>query len=316
MSVRIRGTDRGQLILVTGLAIAAILVALVLLLNTVIYTENLATRGADVGGHDVVEFRNLATDGVGAVVVHENQANHSSPGAVTTNATDGIRRYADLSERYYLERASVVEVSNLTVSTGMALRHRNGTRTFTSKSGAKNWTLATNIGEGQLRRFQFELAREPLASSPSQSFRIVLDDGDDAWRAFVYRQAGDIVVATNTDAGGSPTPVCSATTAKTTFSLTDETFAEEPCPIDFAGGLDDPYSVEYRYGNEANGTYSVVVNTSAGAGVTATNFVTDGSNSSPYTSHAVYSATFDSYFRTPKLTYAERIRVAPGEHDD
>ncbi|MFC7080626.1 DUF7261 family protein [Halorussus caseinilyticus] len=39
------GRDRGQLILVTGLAIAVMLVALVLLLNTVIYTQNLATRG-------------------------------------------------------------------------------------------------------------------------------------------------------------------------------------------------------------------------------------------------------------------------------
>lgn len=39
-------TDRGQLMLATGLTIAAVLVALIVLLNTVIYTENLATRAA------------------------------------------------------------------------------------------------------------------------------------------------------------------------------------------------------------------------------------------------------------------------------
>ena len=52
-------TDRAQLILVSGLLIAVTLLVLVLLLNTVIYTENVATRGidsdlGDAGGYQLV----------------------------------------------------------------------------------------------------------------------------------------------------------------------------------------------------------------------------------------------------------------------
>ncbi|MFB9806517.1 hypothetical protein ACFFQF_15170 [Haladaptatus pallidirubidus] len=226
---RLSGDDRGQLILVTGLAIAVILVALVLLLNTVIYTENLATRGADVGGRDAVEFRAVAATGTGQVIDSENDADHSSPEVATENASYGIRRYADLLERGYLERSTVAEISNLSLAEGMTLRHENTTRTFVSADGDQNWTLATNVGENELRRFRFDLSRDQLASSPSQAFRIVADDGDDVRRVFVYRQGSEVVVATNTAAGGSPTPVCSVTAARTTFSLTARTLGGESC---------------------------------------------------------------------------------------
>ena len=61
--------DRAQLMLVTALALAVVLVVLVLLVNTAIYTENLATRGVDVGADDALEHRAAVVDGVGGVVV-------------------------------------------------------------------------------------------------------------------------------------------------------------------------------------------------------------------------------------------------------
>ncbi|MFB9806518.1 hypothetical protein ACFFQF_15175 [Haladaptatus pallidirubidus] len=57
------------------------------------------------------------------------------------------------------------------------------------------------------------------------------------------------------------------------------------------------------------------MNTSGGANVNVPNFEPD-SSASPYISHAVYSATFDLHYQTARLTYAERIRVAPGESDE
>ncbi|MCL7418278.1 MAG: hypothetical protein M8354_10625, partial [Halalkalicoccus sp.] len=65
--------DRGQLILVTGVTIAVILVALVVLLNTVIYTENLATRGIDSGADDALEYRATVVGSVGELIEYENE---------------------------------------------------------------------------------------------------------------------------------------------------------------------------------------------------------------------------------------------------
>lgn len=69
--------DRAQIILVTGLVVAVILVALVLLLNTVIYTENLATRGIDPGASQAIDFRGSSSMALSAVVNQANM-NHES----------------------------------------------------------------------------------------------------------------------------------------------------------------------------------------------------------------------------------------------
>lgn len=50
-------TDRGQLILVTGFALAVVFLGLVLLLNSAIYTENVATRATADDPKEAVEIR-------------------------------------------------------------------------------------------------------------------------------------------------------------------------------------------------------------------------------------------------------------------
>ena len=50
-------SERGQLILLGGLTLAALLVGLAAILNTAIYTENLASRGDDRGTDNALGFR-------------------------------------------------------------------------------------------------------------------------------------------------------------------------------------------------------------------------------------------------------------------
>ena len=56
----LRDADRGQLLLVAGLVMAVSLVALVVLLNASIYSENLATRGIEAADGDSLEVRAAA----------------------------------------------------------------------------------------------------------------------------------------------------------------------------------------------------------------------------------------------------------------
>jgi len=76
--------DRGQLIILTGLIVAVTMVAMVLLLNTAIYTENLASRGADQSGREAVEYRATVVDGVGELIDEENGREHGSYSDVRT----------------------------------------------------------------------------------------------------------------------------------------------------------------------------------------------------------------------------------------
>ena len=305
------GDDRGQLILVTGLAIAVILVALVLLLNTVIYTENLATRGADVGGRDVIVFRNDAIHGVRGILVTENEANHSTAAAARENVTQGVGRFADLLERGYFERATIADISNVSTTDGVMLRQENGTRAFTNGSGSTDWTLVKNVNEDGLRRFRLDINRSTLATTPSDAFSVVTNDSDgDTWRVTVYREGDNITVA------NTSMVVCRANTSDTTLDLTSGRLDGQPCSFRFANSSNTPYRVEFRNGNRATGTYSLVVNETDGVTRVGTNFNLSATDTAPYMTPAVYSATFDIYYRTPRLTYADHVRVAPGEHDD
>ena len=85
-------SDRGQLVLVAGLAIAVALLALILLLNTAIYTQNLATRDANVADDDAIEYRNTVVSASSRIVDAENQAEYDSYDDVRENTSAGIAR--------------------------------------------------------------------------------------------------------------------------------------------------------------------------------------------------------------------------------
>lgn len=91
--------DRGQLILITGLVIAVVLVGTVMILNTAIYTENLATRDTGDDTSEAIEFRNVVIDGSTEILRNE-----------TETLNDALNQYFLQVERHYAEDTTVVSV--------------------------------------------------------------------------------------------------------------------------------------------------------------------------------------------------------------
>jgi len=89
--------DRAQLILITGLTLAVILVAVVLILNTVIYTENLATRGVDAGGGEAIDFRDGAVEDVTEIMYREHGSNSSD--TAVDDFSDSTETYGQTVDR-------------------------------------------------------------------------------------------------------------------------------------------------------------------------------------------------------------------------
>lgn len=308
--------ERGQLILVTALAISVTLVALVLLLNTVIYAENLATRGADVGGQDAVEYRGAVVRGVGGVIDAENQQDHASHAAVRENLSAAVERVDGLLARQHLRRAELTEVSNLTMTNGTILRHPEDTDSFPSAAGTTTWTLAAAVPA--TRGFVMTVDRSDVTGSgTADAFQVVLDDGDgstDPWIAYVYDD-GDLTVAVKNATDASATVACTADGANATIDFTRGTMDGEPCPgLAFGKGLVSSYSIAFVNGDAAGGTYelTVLLDPDTDANVQA-NFNDPDSGTAPYYAYAVYDATVDVRYRTDALRFADEIRVAPGE---
>ncbi|MFC7045640.1 hypothetical protein ACFQH6_09695 [Halobacteriaceae archaeon GCM10025711] len=302
--------DRGQVIIVAGLAIAVILVALVLLLNTVIYADNLATRGVDVGGGDALAVNDTVVDGVGGLIDQENAQGYDSATYVRSNVSDGITRIDTLLSRQYAQRGVVADVATVALHDGTLIRQTDATRNLTNASGASAWTLAENVED--TRGVVFTVDRSDLQDGRTGAFQVLVD-GTDQWRAYIYHKTAtnDIAVAVDTPSTAA-TEVCSVTASTATVDLTRGTINGTHCPgLEFAEGVSAPYTVEFVDSHQAVGTYNVTVNSTT---VDGTNFVSD--DSGPTESTAVYSAVVDVRYETPRLTYADRVRIAPGNRHD
>ena len=316
---RSAGRDRGQLILVTGLAVAVTLVAVVLLLNTVIYTQNLATRGTDVGDGEAVGFRQEAVAGVGGLVDAENRAEYGSRSKLNENVTEAIRRFGDLSSRRYAERGAVadVEVDSLSTTPATLLRQTNASRELRSSdaSGAMaDWSAASNVE--RTRNVRLTVSRENLSEDVTTSFAVKLTDDDGGtWKVHLHNESDDVTVTVEEDTGDGPTmtEICSVDAAEATLDLTAGTIDGRACPgLDWASGLDAPYDIEFVNGDQATGTYELTVDTS-GAATIPSNFADAGDEASPRAVPAVYAAAFDLHFETERVAFHTRVRVARGE---
>lgn len=316
--------DRGQLILVTGLAVAVTLVALVLLLNTVIYTQNLATRGAGVEDGEAIGFQQEVLHGVGDVIDAENREEYETRTKVEDNVTAGVTRFDALLSKYYAEGVTVadVEEESLSLTDGYLLGQNNSSRDFSSAGNDESvdWTLAEDAGAGNtagVRNFTMTVSRENLtdANSPPAGFSVLLDDSDNVWRMYVYDDGG-ITVAVKNGSEGSATAVCSVSGPEATIDLTAGTINGSACPeLVWAKGVSAPYDVAFRSGDEATGTYNLTVATPDGttADVKTSNFAGPGDEDSPRAVPAVYAAEFEIHFETPNVAFHTTLRVAPGE---
>lgn len=322
-----RGNDRGQLIMVTALVIAAVLVALVLLVNAAIYTENLATRTTDSGERDALGHRGAVVEGVGGVLDRENAAEYDDRDDLETNVTEGIETLGELLFQASLEdgAAATVNTSSMHLVDGALVRQTNGSRAFLNESAESDWLLASDVN--RTREFTATVNRDNLnrttADSPGSAFHVVLnvDGSTDEWHAYVYENSNnDIAVAVKNASETEALEVCSVDSDTATVGFTAGTLAGEDCPgLDWANGLSDRYHVEFRNGDEAAGTYELTVRTQD-EGSLATENLADGTAvadpDSPYWVPTVYAVEVEVAYESSPLTYRAPLRIAPGEPDD
>lgn len=178
-----RSRDRGQLILVAGLTVAVILVMLVLLLNTVIYTENLATRGTDSGGGDALEYRATVVGSVEELIGHEN-ARYDEGRPPDEGVAAGIGLIdGTLSDRH-LERGTIAEVraNAVTIDESTPRIWRNESDNLTANGGESDWTVATNVTAFGRFVITIDSIKEWVDGVDNDRLRIVVDDSEtDPW---------------------------------------------------------------------------------------------------------------------------------------
>ena len=266
---RLRRSDRAQFILVSGLLIAVVLVALVLLLNATIYTENVATRGVDSGANDALQYQETVTVGIAGLVEEENERNHTEWEDVETNVTRGTTILTDRLEQRYVERGVVVTAG---------VQFDPGVRVWQEETGEfDDGKIASDVTE--VRSFSIDSHELP---EDNESFQIVVQNGSEEWVLSLYEEGNEVVA--EAEAG-----TCSADVEET-ITPHDPDW----CDGDYvwADGVDEGYEVDFVNGSATNGEYELVVDGVGGDGIEA--------NQTAFVS----SATINVSYRSTRIEYS------------
>lgn len=302
-----RRRSRGQLILVGGLVVAIGLVALVLLLNTVLFAENVATRGIAPGGDRAADHAAFA-EHAGTAILEAEDRPASEPADWPTargNVEADVERVGELATNRSLQRHRAYTTLSVNDSTRGAALVQNASGEFRSDDGSENWTLSR--GTDGIRRFTTTVDAGEMTTD---AFAVEIEgDGSTTWRAEVNATSGDEVRVT---AVGS---TCNSSASAATIDWTAGTLGDcsFPFAVDASGAaLEGPLTLRFVNGSNGHGTYFLVVENSGGAVVDA-NFGAAGSGQSPRQYPVVYSLFIDALYDDLDVTYETTVRVAPGE---
>lgn len=315
---------RGQLVLVAALGLAVTFVALALLLNTVIYAENLATRGSDVGSGEAVAYQQAAEAGAAGAVAHANEHNHPSYDAAVSRVRSDVGRWSGEAGVYATLDSSAASVALVNVTNGTTIaQDQHGA--FADDDGNADWRLAADVTG--VRAFELNASRSSLhaRSGPfpdaatlrgSGVFRLNATNGSHTATVAVFHDtsSGDVTVQV-VNASGSLAGTCAVDADNATIDLTAGRVGGADCDALDVPGVEGSFEIAYDNGDRIEGVYGLVVDAERGDVVAALPddpFASYGSGV-PYAVPAVYDATLTVRVETPELSYEGNVTAAPEE---
>lgn len=289
MDTRIeRGGSRAQLIIVTALVLASVFVALALVLNSGIYSENLSTRET-TDSEAAVDY---ALEAEAAVAEAYRRAN--GDGARTADDAgdafgDVVDSWADSRTRGAAKHG-VSTAFDPTAHLGWRLE-QDEHRSFTPADDPTNESWQVAHGARSVGAFEMNVTRDDLYDSgddltrtKENAFHLQVE-GDDgrSWQLYVFRNASDDVMIVHqgnpednadlSELRTNSTHTCEEPSASAVIDLSNDEFAEADCePLNFSDDVSGPVDIWYENPHNAsgdeqvNGTYSLVVNGSTAAG--------------------------------------------------
>ena len=307
--------DRAQMLVMASLLIASVLVGLALVVNSTIYTENLATRETSSEAERVAENRQLAANDLQELIDRSNAAvTEDNFTAVENGYTNDLAVWNRSLERQYQRTGRFVEYHPNETVEGTRIQQTNASRNFTAgdeSAGKAEWTLVndtTRAGE-----FEMTVDRTELLSAPAgyvldtifgETFNVVIEnETGHQWRVYLFQ---DDTVASNraylmvetpgsfefdpdTDdmSDISRTDYCTTTDENVSLDLVEGTFDGEECS-DLSFYTDDvtgtPHNISYANTKTGGVSLPLVPNIPADDRVTGTyNLTVDtGADRTPY----------------------------------
>lgn len=266
--------SRGQLILIGGIIIAVILLILVVILNGVMYTENIATKdqpqAIDRAGNTLSFTERTTND----MIRTTNAEHYQTEGISKSRVTTDLNAVSDtLHTRRFHTHAELTRITTPDVQNAWLITQEE-TSDFTAaghQSGVSNtgdWTIATGDG---VRNSNLTVTSAPTfntsATDQAESVFQLTVTGDSGtgttWRMWLYENpsTGAIELTDRTDSDGNPdtSRACTTTTTPAHVEFNPLTIGGDTCDFDFAETITTlSYEVAFSNGDTVSGTYQFV----------------------------------------------------------
>ncbi len=282
--------DRGQLLLVAGILLAVTFVALALLVNTAIYTDNVATRGGDTAG-ETLQYQAGVTDAIGGILAAEN-ANESHEGRedIRDAVRTGTGTVENISDQNSLRRGVSTQIKTEYITSdnttdGLLIRE-------TDVSEFDSWTANASAASG----FVIDLDASAM-DEEDPPFVIALNDTD----VEVNKTGGEIVVEVEEEDIECRTDA----TGTVRFDVTGERLDGELCLFGWPT-LDEDSEIGVEDGRYASGSYRLTIESDDSPAEISPE---------PVATEVIYSVDIDLRIDTPELRYETTVRVTPGEEN-
>ena len=321
------GRDRGQLLLVAVLVLAAAFIVLALVINSAIFTENLATREDVAGSEEALEYRADVTASIDAAIVAGNEDSDLTTDAeLEAHARNEISTLQNRGGLTQAIRGGVVDLSYDTKQIGDRIAQDNASRNLTDDNASANWRPATGVD--QIRNVGFELTEvdtQDLGSN--EPFRFRLESSDD-WQLSVSNESligsigsGKVAVTIETGTGNQAECVRDSpnTTSPLTIDVTGASVNGEPChalhrlsngtQMWLGTGVSGSFDLRFQNSDRVNGTYAMVTS----GGTPDTGIESGYDSDEPYVVNALYSVRFDYSYQSHAVAYNGTVLSAPGE---
>jgi hypothetical protein len=329
---------RGQVLLVTGFALAVTFVGLALVFNSVIYTENLATRSESTTTTDPLVHKQSVASGTATLIEYVNEYNGTTADDyddLKDNFTWAFDNVTTLMVNHQLNDGQVVEDDIVRIDEGTRVVQTNQTRNFTSfDDNESSWTVLDDAED--VRSFEIFVdtkssladnenpdSIESLLSTDGEPFNMTVTDGIDEWRLNVSEDSlsrdlspDPYFVGWYSTATGE-SGVCGFSSLPVVINVSDGTINGTECPgLEFGEGFSTVPDIEYNNGHNINGSYEFVANKSYTNVDSAVDDNYGPNERFPRVHRAIYGARIEVDYESDALRYTSDFQVIPDETHD
>lgn len=323
--------ERAQLVLVAALVLGAVFIGFAIIVNAVIFTENLATRQDTAAQNGAVEFRDASQEAVAELIAGINRDHDTSHVTLRSNLSAAVATWSRTAGRDHVTRGVTAEVDVIGVTNGTHIQQTNASRNFTAgnaSAGDGNWTLVDaertrrfhlNVSAASLKQWNVSDPPSPneLDNATAGAFQVnVTDATGSTSHIYLFNDGGRVRVIVEDATGdysGADDTGCQTDESWATVNLVAGTVDGAPCtPLDIYDPA-SPHTVRFENatvgGNDrAVGTYELITESSS---IPTSNYYDANTGDSPFITPAIYAATVRVQYHADDFHYQARVEVTP-----